>query len=413
MSDMILKLPKSQDSFLFLSLVLMMSIMYTAYFYGFSNQTPNGSPLYIRTSLKCLAVLFFIMAYAKRFTFAALLSNYALKLPIVFIGAATLFVAPFLASDEMQAINMIFFLPLLAFDWDTERTQPIFRKILLMVVIICLVQVILDPILKITTGRGYDNLALVGGVGNANSFGYWLLSSAIFSKLVLKNSLLFWALCLASLFTGSLVIFVLVGAMVIGNILYATFRIRLGDFFWLGILIVTFFVFLQLLPADYDLDRLFAAVNHATLKFLAIINMIDGSGPTDAGSVVGRINYTQQGLGLIVQHPSSLVVGHPNGRPMFTGDGWWLSLLVTHGAIVTVLFLVSNVVVIIRGFKFGSAETLVCSFIVSLTCVMFLANRILDYWPAAFLYFLSVGLICNYRPLKLQFSDKKVNVEST
>jgi hypothetical protein len=413
MRDMILKLPKSQDSFLFLSLVLIMSIMYTAYVYGFSNNAPNQSPGYIRTSLKCLAVLFFIMAYAKRFTFAALLSNYALKLPIVFIGAATLFVAPFLASDEMQAINMIFFLPLLAFDWDTERTQPIFRKIFLMVVIICLVQVILDPILKITTGRGYENLALVGGVGNANGFGYWLLSCAIFSKLVLKNALLFWAFCLFSLFTGSLVIFVLVGTMVIGNILDATRHIRLGDLVWLSILIVTFIVLLRFLPADYDLDRLFAAVNHATNKFLAIVNMINTSGPTDAGSVTGRIEYTQIGLRLLAEHPFSLVVGHPNGRPMYTGDGWWLGLLVTHGAIVTVLFLVSNVVVIIRGFKVGCAETSVCSFIVALTCVMFLANRILDYWPAAFLYFLSVGLICNYRPLKLQFSDKKVNVEST
>jgi hypothetical protein len=413
MRDMILKLPKSQDCFLFLSLVLIMSIMYTAYFYSFTNDTPNGSPGYIRTSLKCLAVLFFIMAYAKRFTFAALIRNYALKLPIFFIGAVTIILVPFLDKAEIQAINMMFFLPLLAFDWDPERTQLIFKKIFLMVVIICLVQVILDPILKINTGGGYENLALVGGVGNANSFGYWLLSCAIFSKLALKNPLLFWAFCSFSLFTGSLVILALVGIMVIGNILDATRHIRLRDFFWLGILFVTIIVLFRFIPADYDWDRLFVAVNHATKKFLLILSSIDASGPVESLSVGGRIEYTQNGLRLLAEHPFSLIVGHPNGRPIYTGDGWWLGLLVTHGAIVTVLFLISNVVIIIRGFKIGCAETSVCSFIVALTCVMFLANRILDYWPAAFLYFLSVGLICNYRPLKQQFSVKKANVELT
>lgn len=412
MRDMIFKLPKSQDCFLFLSLVLTMSIMYTAYVYGFTNDEPNGSPGYVRTSLKCLAVLFFAMAYAKRFTFSALLSNYALKIPIVFIGAVTLFVAPFLASDEMQAINMIFFLPLLAFDWDAEATQPIFKKILLMVVIICLVQVMLDPILKITTGRGYDNLALVGGVGNANSFGYWLLSCAIFSKFVLKNSLLYWAFCLFALFTGSLIIFALVVTMVIGNCLDAIRHIRLVDFFWLGILVVTIIVLMRFIPSDYDLGRLFGAVYHATNKFLAVLSAVNSSGPVDAGSVVGRIEYTQIGLWLLAEHPISLFIGHPNGRPMYTGDGWWLGLLVTHGAIVTVLFLVSNVIIIIRGFKLGTADTVVCSCIVGLTCAMFLANRILDYWPAAFLYFLSVGLICNYRRTE-SVLRKKVNVEST
>ena len=222
---MILKLPKAQDCFLFLSLALGMSIMYAAYFYDVSDSAPNQSPGYVRTSLKFLAILFFIMAYPKRFTFAALLSNYAIKLPIVFIGAVTLFVSPFLASDEMQAINIVFFLPLLAFDWDTESTQRIFRKIWLMVVIICLFQVILDPILKNITGRGFANLALTGGMGNANNFGYWLLSCAIVSKLLLKNSLLFWAFCLFSLFTGSLVILFLVGTMVIGTFytLHVTF----------------------------------------------------------------------------------------------------------------------------------------------------------------------------------------------
>jgi hypothetical protein len=409
--DMILKRPKAQDCFLFLSLALGMSIMYSAYFYNMTDAAPNQSPGYIRTSLKCLAVLFFIMAYAKRFTFAALLRNYALKLPIIFIGAVTLFVSPFLLSDELQAINIIFFLPLLAFDWDTETTQKIFRKIWLMIVIICLVQVILDPILKFTTSRGFDNLALIGGIGNANNFGYWLLSCAIFSKLILKNSLLFWAFCFFATFTGSLVILVLIGTIFIGNALGATRHMRSSNFLWLAILIATLIVLFRFLPADYDFGNAFRAVNHAAGKFLAFLSVIGSNGSLEAGSVSSRVEYIQEGLWLIAQHPFSLVVGHPNGRPMYTGDGWWLGLLVTHGAIVTGLFLVSNVIIVVRGFKFRCPETWVCSIIVALTCIMFLANRLLDYWPAAFLYFLSVGLICNHHPLTGQFSDKKVKAE--
>ena len=124
-----MKILKAQDFFLFLSLGLGMSIMYTSYFYGMSDASPNQSPRYIRTSLKFLAVFFFILVCRKRFTCASLLSNYALKLPICFIGVLTLLLSPFYDSSEMQSVNIIFFLPLLAFDWRIGRTQFIFNKI--------------------------------------------------------------------------------------------------------------------------------------------------------------------------------------------------------------------------------------------------------------------------------------------
>ena len=184
----------------------------------------------------------------------------------------------------------------------------------------------------------------------------------------------------------------------------------MSDLFWPGILTVAIVVVFRLISADYDLENVLRSITHATNKALALLSARDSISSVSAGSVTGRVEYILEGLRLIAQHPFSLLVGHPNGRAMYTGDGWWLGLLVTHGAIVTVLFLVSNVVIVFRGFKFRCVETWVCSIIVALTCVIFLANRILDYWPAAFLYFLSVGLICNYSPLTWQFSGKKVKL---
>ena len=82
---------------------------------------------------------------------------------------------------------------------------------------------------------------------------------------------------------------------------------------------------------------------------------------------------------------------------MYTGDGWWLSLLVTHGLVLTVFFLVCNVYAFFRGLKLRSSEGQFCALIILLTCVVFLGNRLLDYWPAAIPYFFALSYVCNQR----------------
>lgn len=394
---MILKTPNRKSIFLLLSLIIGMSIMYTGYFYDFSDSSPNQSPGWLRACLKLISIALFYAALNAHFSVAGFLKNFGLKLPFIFIGLVTLLLAPTYIDGETQAINMLFFLPLLAFNWNRNSGNIIFRQIFNTITVICIAQIILDPVLKLWTGLGFQNLSLIGGVGNANNFGYWLLSAAIYSRVVMRNSFLFYFFIICSIFTGSAMIILLVAAILISSLFMTLKKLRVSHLVRFGILIIAGpAIIATVSPELLYAERIFMGVGHAVNKLTALLIVLSSSGgDINSLSVSGRLDYFREGMLLIADYPLSLIVGHPNGRPIFTGDGWWIALVVTHGVIVTLIFAICNLLIVLRGIRIRSPETIVCSLIIIITCIIFAANRILAYWPAGFLYFISISYICN------------------
>ena len=386
---------KYSKIFLFFGLLTSLSVMYGVYIYGFSPQQQMQGPSWQRNFLKVISIFFIFFACINYFSVVALFRNSVLKFPLLYICVATFLLIPFLGSMELQAVNLLFFIPLLALDWEKDKGHELFRNIWKWITYIMLIQIFLDPILKIYTGVGYVNLALIGGVGNANSFGYILLSLAIFVRTIWGSSRLFYIFCIASYFTGSLAILMIATFIMAIDLIVRINKKRTYREIGLGLLLVSIISPILIIYFDQiNLQSLSMSVQHSREKLNALLLILSG-GEGGAASIDLRREYTLNGLELVANSPFSLIWGHPEGIPMYTGDGWWLGLLVTHGLVVTLAFLLINSTLIIKGIRLGSQEGKCAAYVVLLTCVILLSNRILDYWPSAFFYVLSVGYICN------------------
>lgn len=376
-----------------LGLVIILCVMYQAYFYEITLDRGITGPSWQRSILKLSGLTIFYFSLANVLSVQAFFRNLILKVPLIFFGVVTIFVAPFLGPFEIQAVNMVFFLPLLAIDFDKFRDDYLFNRFFWVFSLILLGQILLDPILKAITGVHLPNMALTGGVGNANSFGYLLLCSAIYFLLCQKNTIIFYFLCFASFFTGSLVILSSAGLMFIFCLLNNIRNLKLLNFLLVAIAFGFFFYMVSALYPE-DIERIFRGVSHAIGKFLSLVLFFQDA-QFESYSISVRREYTLEGLRLIADNPWSLLIGHPEKFALYTGDGWWLGLLVTHGLLWTMLFFVCNVVVFLRGFRLRTPEGRCASFVILLTCFILLANRILDYWPAAIVYIFVLAYLCN------------------
>jgi len=381
-----------------LGLLIMLCVMYQAYFYGISIEKGINGPGWQRSALKLLGLMFFYLSILKAFSLQAMMRNFSLKLPILFFAIVTIFVSPFLGPFELQAINMCFFLPLFAIDFNKFKGEFLFNRFFSILSLILLIQVVLDPGLKFITGIGQDNMALIGGVGNANSFGYMLLCSAIYFFLCSKNRLIFYFLCLASIFTGSLVILIISGSIVFLSVFDNIRKLKFLNLIAICIIVGALFFLLDFFYEE-NLESFLKGVSHSITKFLSLLSFLEGS-QFQSASISIRKEYTDEGLRLISDNPLSLFFGHPEMTALYTGDGWWLALLVSHGLIWTFLFFVCNVLVFLKGFKLRTPEGRCSSFLIFLTCIILVTNRILDYWPAAIVYIFVFAYVCN-RNLKV------------
>tara|TARA_Y100000022_G_scaffold168502_1_gene153672 strand:+ start:1056 stop:2273 length:1218 start_codon:yes stop_codon:yes gene_type:complete len=385
-----------------LGLLIMLCVMYQAYFYGFSIERGINGPSWQRSFLKISGLLLFYLAILKVFTTEVFLRNFILKVPIVIFAIVTVLVSPFLGPFEIQAVNMCFFIPLLAIDFDKFRNDFLFHRFFKVFSLILFIQILLDPVLKVATGVHHGNMALIGGVGNANSFGYLLLCASIYCRLCIKRPIIFYFFCISSVFTGSLVILLAATFIAVLGVANDLGGLKIGNlgfllFATIGLLILGIF-----LPEEI-LGKFFSAFYHAADKFLSLLLFVDGS-QVNSASISVRKEWTLEGLRLISENPWSLLIGHPEGTALYAGDGWWLTLLVSHGLPLSILFLLCNGYAMFRGIKLRSSEGKCASLIIGLTCIIFLTNRILDYWPAAIVYLFAFAYVCNTRIKKVVMS---------
>jgi len=238
------------------------------------------------------------------------------------------------------------------------------------------------PIFKAYTDVRWDNNALVGGMGNPNVYGLFLLVSSAYVYMFANSYLrmLSVPMALLAILTGSLV------CALIAIIMAVMITVR-GGYLAKGALLLpmvaSLVFFIEFL--DVNLEDLLGMA-HAIGKMEGLLSPSDAG--VEVGSVDGRLDYFKEGLNLMKDNPGSLLVGHPDGLPMFNGDGTWISLFVTHGVPFTLLFQLSNLYLIFRSTRCPKIELAFSFFVLIIFQLFFITNRILDYWPAGFLYLL-------------------------
>jgi hypothetical protein len=373
------------------SLCVSLSILYQIYIFEFENGDLTGGGA-SRLTLKLFASLLFVVAVRRYLSVAAFSLNLLLKLPLLFVAVTILVVSPFLLAAYTQALNLLFFLPILCIDWDRPGGAELYETIWRIIAIVVLVQLALDPLFKLYFNVQWSNAAVVGGMGNPNVFGIFLITSGLATTQLLQSRLKSFApiLFLATVLTGSLAASIVGCGCLLLQLARHARRAPLRLVIVLGVVVVVSSasaVYLDLVDTS--------SIEHAFQKLLGLEQLLSGNGRPDSDTFSVRIEYLINGLGMLADSPLAIIVGHPNAVPMYNGDGLWTSFLVTYGLPVTLSFLAVNLVVIARALRVGSRDLLFSAAVVAAMLAFFVTNRILDYWPAALLYLLAFSYLTN------------------
>jgi hypothetical protein len=367
-------------------LCLGLSILYQIYIYDFSEGVLTGGER-PRLLLKLTSVALFLLAIRNYVSVRVFSLNFLLKLPLLFIALTIVAIAPFLTNEYIQAVNLLFFMPLLFIDWNRPGGAELYRRIWALIVFIVVVQMLLDPVLKWYLQVGWSNAALVGGMGNPNVFGIFMVAAGLASAILLQqrfawiSTILFLATVLTGSLASALVGFTCALVQLVRLIIRSPLRTLLPAALLVALLPLSTLAMALLTDAT--------AVTHAFNKLVALSELLGGGSGGGSESISVRMDYTQRGLNMIGEAPLAVITGHPQGRAMYSGDGMWVALLVTYGLPLTLYFLAVNLLVIYRAIRTGGRDLLFSACIVATTLAFLVTNRILDYWPTALIYLLA------------------------
>jgi hypothetical protein len=378
----------SARSLLIFSLTVGLSILYQVYFYDFEDNQLSGGER-PRLLLKVFSTVLFLVSVRRYLSPGAFALNFPLKAPLVFVAASILAVYPYLDAAYSQALNLFFFLPVLAIDWNRPGGEQLYRFMWAVITVIVTVQLALDPVCKVLFHAIWSNAATIGGMGNPNVFGVFLIASGLWSALFLRrfrslSSILF----LATALTGSLASF---------SVGFICLAVQLGVLWSRNplralviVLAAATVLSLSTLLIEFITDS--PSIGHAFGKLEAVHDALNGHGG-ESQSITVRLQYLHGGLDMLADSPLSILLGHPGGTPMYNGDGLWTSYLVTYGLPLTLYFLAVNLVVIYRAIVSRSRDLLFSGGVVAFMLVFFVTNRILDYWPAPLVYLLAFSYL--------------------
>lgn len=391
MNKFIIPLSSSKKLQLISSIWIGLSILYQVYFFEFKNGTIIGGESQ-RLFLKFVFTVLFTLSVSNYLSWSAFFRNFFHKLPILYVVISISLLAPLLASDYLQALNIVFFLPIMFIDWNRDGGEKLYTLIWIIITVTTLVQLVMDPLFKLYFDVYWTNKAMIGGMGNPNVFGIFLIASGLVSEFLITSWLKYFSIFLffSTALTGSLVSLIIGFVLILIKTKYYLKNSPIKSLLLFGLILIT----LNIIVLDDYFSNDFRALNHALGKLDGVINVLNNDS-TEASSLSIRMEYFRDGLMLIEESPLSLIFGHPDFLPMYNGDGLWTSFLVSYGLPLTLYFLMVNLMLIYRGirlrthvFKFSSSVIFVCM-------CFFVTNRILDYWPAAFIYILAFTYLSN------------------
>lgn len=366
-----------------------LSILFLVYFYEFDEGEIAGGEL-PRLLLKILASVLLFIAIRWYLSLAALSRNVVLKLPLLFVAANVVALAPLLEGAYIQALNLLFFLPLLLVDWNKAGGTKLYQRIWAIITVVVAVQALLDPLCKAYFHAVWRNAALIGGMGNPSVFGVFLVCCGLAAWLLLPRLRYMSSLLFAlTLFTASLASLLVAAVCLVGQLVWLMRRAPVKAF----VVIALGFAALSASALALEYATESNSILHALSKLDSLVALLSSGESHSADTVSVRLEYTHRGLDMLGESPLGIVLGHPGGTAMYNGDGLWTSFLVTYGLPLTLSFLAVNLVAIGRALRSQSPDLMFSGCVVAAFLVYFATNRILDYWPAALAYLLAFSYV--------------------
>lgn len=375
-----------------ISMTVLLSIMYQVYFFEFNDGEIIGGEsqrFYLKTVFS-----FLLYCSIKNFiSWAPISINIFYKIPLLYVSFTIFVLTPFLTGTYIQALNIFFFLPIFFIDWNRFGGADLYGRIWKIILTIVAIQLLLHPVFKSYFNAGWDNGALIGGMGNPNVFGIFLIISGLASLILLSSHFKYLSTLLffSTVFTGSLVSSIIGVGLILVQVSYSLCSSPMRTMFLMGLIFTPLSIFV--LNIEFIANSM--SIVHALNKAIALKQMISGDFESGSDSISVRLDYLQGGINMIADSPLSLFVGHPDFMPMYNGDGLWVSYIVTYGFPVAIYFLFVNLLVCYRGIMSRSPDLQFSGLVIIVMLVFFITNRILDYWPAALIYMLAFTYLTN------------------
>jgi hypothetical protein len=362
--------------------------------YWIDNIKVMNSVIYItsgslqRNLIKLFGILLVYATVFRAFSFQSFKYNFTLKIPLLYYLLTVVLIVPLFFSSNyihagahLMALNLVIFTPILFINFSDEIGNELFLKIIKIVVWVVCIQLLLDLLIKLLD---YNYVGtILGGMGNANTFGMHLIIAAlglrfIYNKFWLSNIVLLFTFGTASL-SCSLIGLILIFDSFLSNIFGKKF---FKTFFIILALLATSPLWLESI-INILLNELSGPLEHVFAKFIGFFSDLE-----NLGSVRGRLKWIYEGMELMYNNPLSIIFGHPNFLPFFTGDGFYMTLLVTLGLPALIFFILSHIYVIKLGMKEKTSLSKFSTYTLIIYMYFFTTNRILDYWPSGFVYML-------------------------
>lgn len=373
------------------SLFLSFIVMATNYFYTIKNGLVLGGE-FTRLYLKFLCFFIWVIL-SKNVKFRHLL----ILMPVIYIAVFPVIFFGKIQGAYLQAINFSFCLPIFFIDFSKIRFEEVLKNLLIFITIFHVILYLLFRDIKVLENGGF-----VGSVGNPNSLGViasitiffsYLINSPVIRYLVVGANVVFAGLSgsLLALLLPVMSLFLILPLAVVGII--SCFILVLTNYFN------------DVLALIRKSDEVPLAVLHALSKLEGLFLLISNIEVRDLPfSFKNRILYYQEAFDKLTTTPS-LIFGHNDfSETYFTGDGALIGYAATHGVIIFILFLLTNVYVMYLGFCLKSKFATRVSFIIFIFMISLITNRTFDYWPMGIFYSIFLCVL-----LHKKFNDEQIN----
>ena len=349
-----------------------------------------------RLFIKLIGITIFYITLIRYFSIQSFFNNFIIKIPLLYYIVTVIVLIPLFlskdypyAAEHILAINLILFTPILFLNLNGEIGDELFSKLIKITVTIICIQLSADLIIKL---YGFSLVStILGGMGNANTFGLHLIIAALGLRFIYRQHLLSNFILIMTFGTGSLICALLALFFLIQSFIIGFYKRSLSTFLLYGIITITLITYGNTLFSIFFEG--YGPVQHA---FTKISELLEGN----ADNVLARISFMKDAMILMESSPVSIIFGHPNLIPFWTTDIFLLALLVTLGLPALLLFIFSNIYLIYQGSKEKTPLYQFATYTLIVYLAFFCTNRILDYWPAGFMYL----LVFTYLSRKIKYT---------
>lgn len=253
------------------------------------------------------------------------------------------------------------------------------------------IQVLIDILIWQTGKLLWLSTAFVGGLGNPSSFGLLCVLGATFfifhpsvgrERWMLVILLTIGAFQTKALFAVIAIVLVLI-VWVLTSWRRTFFASILGILFATGSILVL---------SGQSNDREMGFIEHKLMAVGALFSLLEYDVHSSA-SVSQRIEMHEQTFNGFAIDPLSLIVGHLKGLPYWPMDSQLLTYLGSFGVPFLILFLSLHAYWMLCGWRRRESDDGFTLLSLCIFGLIFVTNRILDYFPVAIIYFIIISII--------------------